>query len=114
MPERNTTEYYAMGLIDQIMLQGQDSKLYERLVQKKGYTSNVNGGINLLGNMFDYNGPMLWISNLTHDANVSADSIIYQFDQTVKDLADHVTADDLQLAIVKTRSGLYDAMGGTF
>ena len=38
MPERNTPEYYAMGLIDQLLLQGSDSKLYQRLVQEKGYT----------------------------------------------------------------------------
>jgi zinc protease len=113
MPQRNTPEYYAMGLIDQIMLQGQDSKLYEALVQKKGYTSSVSGGINLLGNMFDYNGPMLWISNLTYDASVPADSIIHNFDLAVADLK-NVSADDIQLALVKIRSGLYDAMGGQF
>jgi predicted Zn-dependent peptidase len=114
MPERNTPEYYAMGLIDQILVQGQDSWLYQQLVQQKGYTSNVSGGINIgLGNMFDYNGPMLWTSNLIYDSTVSADSIIYQYDAAVENLK-NVTEEDLQLAIVKTRSSLYDAMGGTF
>jgi predicted Zn-dependent peptidase len=113
MPERNTPEYYAMGLIDQMMVQGQDSRLYQALVQQKGYTSSVSGGINYLGNMFDYNGPMLWMSNLTYDATVSADSIINQYDQAIADLK-NVKQEDLQLAIVKMRSGLYDAMGGTF
>jgi zinc protease len=113
MPERNTAEYYAMGLIDQMMVQGQDSRLYQMLVQQKGYTSGVGGGINYLGNMFDYNGPMLWMSNLTYDATVPADSIIRQYDLAIADLK-NVTAEDLQLAIVKIRSGLYDAMGGQF
>ncbi|MFL5774223.1 MAG: M16 family metallopeptidase [Flavisolibacter sp.] len=114
MPERNTTEYYAMGLIDQMLVQGQDSKLYQALVQQKGYTNSVSGGINIgLGSMFDYNGPMLWTTNLIHDANIPADSIIHQFDLAVADLK-HVTNDDLQLAVVKLRSGLYDAMGGNF
>ncbi|MFL5738875.1 MAG: M16 family metallopeptidase [Flavisolibacter sp.] len=114
MPERNTPEYYAMGLIDQMLVEGQDSKLYQMLVQQKGYTSNVSGGINIgLGNMFDYNGPMLWVSNLTYDASIPADSIIRQFDLAVSDLK-NVKQEDLQLAIVKMRSGLYDAMGGTF
>jgi zinc protease len=113
MPERNSPEYYAMGLIDQILLQGQDSRLYQSLVQQKGFTSGVSGGINYLGNMFDYNGPMLWMSNFTHDATVSVDSIIRQYDLAITGL-DKVTNEDLQLAIVKTRSGLYDAMGGTF
>src|SRR5690242_3435390 len=57
MPERNTPEYYAMGLLDQILIEGQDSLLYQELVKKRGYTGEVEGGINLLGNMFDYKGP---------------------------------------------------------
>jgi zinc protease len=95
--------------------QGQDSKLYEALVQKKGYASSVNSGINIgLGSMFDYNGPMLWTSSLIHDASVPADSIIKQYDMAVADITNNTKAEDLQLAIVKMRSGLYDAMGGMF
>ncbi|HET9486806.1 MAG TPA: pitrilysin family protein, partial [Chryseosolibacter sp.] len=43
MPDRNTPEYYAMGLIDQLLLQGNDSKLYQKLVQEKGYAGEVSG-----------------------------------------------------------------------
>ncbi len=114
MPDRNTPEYYAMGLIDQVLLQGQDSRLYQQLVQQKGYTSSVSGGINNgLGNMFDYNGPMLWTSNLIYDSVVSPDSIIAEYDRAIAGLST-ITATDLQLAIVKMRSGLYDALGGNF
>ena len=67
MPERNTPEYYAMGLIDQMLIEGDDSRLYQELVQKRGLTDSVNGGINLLGNMFDYNGPMLLVADLRYD-----------------------------------------------
>ena len=48
MPERNTPEYYAMGLLDQILVQGNNSLLTQKLVKDKGYTSNVSGGINYL------------------------------------------------------------------
>ena len=115
MPERNTPEYYAMGLIDQMLVQGQDSRLYQALVQQKGYSSGVAGGINIgLGNMFDYNGPMLWVSNLTHDSSVPADSIIRQYDLAISDIINKTSKEDLQLALVKIRSGLYDAMGSQF
>ena len=107
MPERNTPEYYAMGLIDQLLLQGSDSKLYQRLVQEKGYTGNVSGGINYLGNMFNYNGPMLWMADLIHDAEVSPDSIMKQVDDAVAEL-NTVSQEELDLAIVKMRSDLYD------
>jgi predicted Zn-dependent peptidase len=106
MPERNTPEYYAMGLIDQILGQGQDSKLYQLLVQQKGYTSGVSAGINIgLGNMFDYNGPMLWISNVTYDSTISSDQILAQYDAAVKDL-NNVTKEEIELALVKIRSNL--------
>lgn len=111
MPDRGTPEYYAMGLIDQIMLQGQDSKLFNKLVQEKGYTGSVDGGINYLGNMYNYNGPMLWMADLVHDATVPADSIVTVFDEAIGELA-NVTSEDTDLAIVKLRSALYSTLGG--
>ncbi|MBS1489844.1 MAG: insulinase family protein [Bacteroidetes bacterium] len=114
MPERNTPEYYAMGLIDQMLLQGQDSKLYLALVQGKGYASSVNGGINYLGNMYNYSGPMVWMADLIYDANVSPDSILYQVNKAVNELQSNVSKEDLDLAVVKIRSKLYDELGGYF
>ncbi|MCX2740717.1 M16 family metallopeptidase [Pontibacter anaerobius] len=109
MPERNTPEYYAMGLLDQILLQGDDSRLHQALVQDKGYTGSVSGGINYLGNMFNYNGPMLWMGDLVHDKEVSADSIINVLDQEIAKLQQNgITQEQLDLALVKMRSSLYD------
>lgn len=114
MPDRNTPEYYAMGLIDQLLLQGQDSKLYLALVQEKGYTGNVSGGINYLGNMYNYNGPMIWMADLIHDANVSPDSILMEVDMAIAELEKGVSQEELDLAIVKIRSQLYEELGGSF
>jgi zinc protease len=113
MPERNTPEYYAMGLIDQLLVQGSASKLHQRLVQERGYSDYVNGGINYLGNMFNYNGPMLWMMDLIHDPSVSSDSIITQVEHAIAEL-DHVTQEELDLALVMTRSSLYSTLGGSF
>ena len=115
MPERNTPEYYAMGLIDQILLQGDDSRIRQAIVKEKGLTGGVDGGINLLGNMFNYNGPMLWMGSLFHDSNVPADTIIAALDSVLIDLATNpVDQETLDRAIVKMRSNLYDAAGGFF
>jgi zinc protease len=113
MPERNTPEYFAMGLIDQMLVQGSDSRLYERLVQKKGYTGNLSGGINYLGNMFNYNGPMVWMVDLIHDKTVPSDSIINQVDMAVDELK-NLSQADLDRAVVKIRSSLYDNLGQFF
>jgi len=115
MPPRNTPEYYAMGILDQILLQGDDSRLMQALVNTKGYTSSVSGGINLLGNMFNYDGPMLWMASLIHDSQVPEDSILAVIDRVIDDVqstpVDQATFDR---AMVKMRSELYDNLGGFF
>ncbi|HEX6966011.1 MAG TPA: pitrilysin family protein [Gemmatimonadaceae bacterium] len=114
MPARRTPEYYAMGLIDQILLQGKDSRLYRSLVQQTGVTGDVSGGINLLGNMFDYNGPMLWTTYLFHDPAVSTDSILHVFDATIDSLrAAPVDQATLDRARTKMRSSFYDTIEGS-
>lgn len=108
MPERNTPEYFAMGLIDQLLLQGDDSMLREALVQERGYTSSVDGGINLLGNMFNYNGPMLWMGYLFHDNTTPSDSIRRVIESVIERLAaTPVDAATLERAKVKFRSSFY-------
>ncbi len=53
--------------------QGEDSMLYQELVKNKNYTSGLSGGINgYLGNMFNYNGPMLFSVDLIHDRQIHA------------------------------------------
>ncbi|HEU5260671.1 MAG TPA: pitrilysin family protein [Gemmatimonadales bacterium] len=109
MPQRRTPEHFAMGLIDQILLQGNDSWLYDELVRRAGVTGTVEGGINLLGNMFNYNGPMLWTVSLVHDTTHTADSILALTDRTVARLRDEaVDSATLVRARVKLRSSLYD------
>ncbi len=109
MPERNTPEYFAMGLIDQILLQGDDSWLRQELVKKQALTGSVAGGINLLGSMFNYNGPMLWTAYLFHDNNVSPDKILSASDGIIEKLrTTPVDQKTLDRALVKLRSTLYD------
>jgi predicted Zn-dependent peptidase len=115
MPERNSPAYYAMGLIDQILVQGNNSLLYKSLVKEKGFSSRVNGGINYLGNMFNYNGPMGWMFNLTYDNHVEADSIIATLDKVLSDLEENgVSQEMLDNALIKMRSQLYDDLGMFF
>ena len=108
-PPRDTPEHYAMGLIDQLLVQGADSRLYQSLVQKRGLTGSVDGGINpLLGNMFDIKGPALWMLWLIHDADKKPDEIVAAIDEEVARLqTTPVTKDELELALVKRRSALY-------
>jgi zinc protease len=108
-PPRNTPEYYAMGLIDQILVQGQDSRLHDALVQKRGLTGSVEGGANPgLGNMFDVKGPMLWTVYMIHDTDKPADEIIKAVDDEIARLQNTpLSQEELDLALVKRRSQLF-------
>ena len=112
MPERNTREYYAMGLLDQMLLQGDDSLFHEALVKQRGFTDAVEGGINLLGNMFNYDGPMLWTAYLFHDSSVKPDDIIKAMESVIEPLRTKpIDRTMLDRALIKFRSNFYDQLG---
>ena len=112
MPERNTPEYYAMELIDQMLIEGDDSVLHQELVQKRGITGNVSGGINLLGNPWDYKGPMLFITNFIYDPATSPETIVQAIDGAIEPLRTKaVDQKTLDRAMGKLRSDLYDTVG---
>ena len=117
MPPRNSPEYFAMGLLDQMLIQGDDSLLYQELVKKRGYTGDISGGINAdLGNMFNYDGPMLWMASLFHDAKVKPEEILSAVDTVIDGLQSKpVEHSLLERSVTKIRSSLYDMltqMGG--
>ncbi len=116
MPPVGTPEYFAMGILDQILLQGQDSRLYQKLVSEKGYYSGVYGGINSgLGNMFNYNGPMLWDMFLIHENSVKSEDILSDIDAVIAGVIEKpLSKEDIDRALVKMRSNLYDVVEGTF
>jgi zinc protease len=114
VPPRNTPEWYAFGLIDELLLQGEDSRLWQRLVKERGYSDAVEGGINLVGNMFDYEGPMLWSAYLIHDPASDARAITRDFDAVIDGLQrELVPATELARARTKIRSALYDVAGSS-
>jgi predicted Zn-dependent peptidase len=115
MPPRFGPAYFTMGVIDQILLQGDDALLREALVKQRGWTGSVSGGINAdLGNMFNYFGPMLWSASLIHDASIHPDSIVAVIDSVVETLRSRlVDTETLDRARIKFRSWFYDQVGSS-
>lgn len=112
MPARYTKDWYAMGLLDQILIEGDDSLLTQELVKKRGYGSNLGGGVNLLGNIFDYNGPMLFNVSLIHDSSVSTAQIMSATDEVMNKIdSAPLDAATVHRAKVKLLSDLYDQEG---
>jgi len=116
VPDRGTPEWYAMALLDFVLLQGDDALLYETIVRERGMSGGVGGGVNVgLGNQYNYDGPMLWTASLFHDATTPAEDIVGAIDEVIERVRneplDPVT---LERARVKVRSRLYDLMQSQF
>uniref|UniRef100_UPI0025B8F428 M16 family metallopeptidase n=1 Tax=Maricaulis sp. TaxID=1486257 RepID=UPI0025B8F428 len=108
MPERGTPEYYAMILIDQLLVQGDDSRLNQSLVNEEGFASGVFGGINLLGNAFNYDGPMLWTVGMIHDSEFTVSDVMTSLDATIEGVrTDLVSETDVERARTKLLSEFY-------
>jgi len=72
----------------------------------------VEGGINYLGNMFNYKGPMLWMADLRYDPTTKAETIVDATDGVIAPLRTKpVDKATLDRAMVKLRSSLYDSIG---
>jgi len=95
-----------------MLVQGDDSLLYEELVKKHGYTGQLSGGINVpLGDMFDYDGPMLWTAYLIHDPGVKAEQIMGSADNVIEALQSKpVDQQVLDRNLTKIRSNIYTSM----
>ncbi|HEU4887442.1 MAG TPA: pitrilysin family protein [Thermoanaerobaculia bacterium] len=114
-PPQDTPEYYAMAMIDQILASGNDSWLYQDLVQTRGLTGEVSSAMNALGNMFNINGPSLYMAWLFHDKDKSAEQILAAFDAQVARLqSETIDAATMERARLKMRSSLYDELEGLF
>jgi len=114
-PQQMTPEYFALGLIDQILAQGRDSRLYRTLVQEKGYTAGIGASMNGLGHMFNIKGPTLYTIDLIHDNDKPAADILRDIDAAVRDLqTTPVSQEEIDRALIKMRSTLYSALEGLY
>ncbi len=114
-PPPETPEYYAMALIDQVLASGNDSWLYQDLVQTRGLTGGVDSSMNALGNMFNINGPTLYMAWLFHDKDKTADQILAAIDAQVARLQNEtLDAETMNRARLKMRSSLYSELEGFF
>lgn len=116
VPERLTPEWYAMGLLDQILLQGDDSWLTQAFVKEEGITSGIGGGINAgLGTMLNYKGPMLWLASFIHDSDIDEARLLSVLDGVVNKVrTEPVDNETLERAKVKWRSAYYDNINSSF
>jgi zinc protease len=65
--------------------------------------------------MYNYKGPMLWVTSLIHDSSVNQDSILQLIDAEINKLIEApIKHDLLDRTLVKLRADYYSTVGGFF
>jgi predicted Zn-dependent peptidase len=109
MPPRHTRAFFAMVLIDQLVLQASDSWLNEALVRRGKLATAVFGGANLQGSVFDYQGSMLWTVGAQYSRLEQADTITAAIQAALDRLGrESLDTTALRVARQEALSTLYD------
>ncbi len=104
MPPRRTRAFWAMVLIDQMLIQGDDARL-GRLADA------VFGGTNLQGNFYNYEGPMLWTIAAQYRSLDQTDTIVRTIQDALARLRKRpVDSTALRVARQKAHSAYYDVL----
>jgi predicted Zn-dependent peptidase len=110
-PDREAPEYVALGVIDQVLGQGRDSRLYQRIVQEKGLAGDVSAYLNPFGHMFNVEGPALYTIEVLHDEQTTPDAILEVIDEEIARLQrEPVDRPTLERALTKAKSSFYDTL----
>jgi zinc protease len=102
MPPRHTRAFWAMVLIDQMLVQGHDAWLGD---------DAVFGGTNLQGNFYNYEGPMLWTIAAQYRSLDQTDTIVRSIQDALARLRKRpVGSTALRVARQKAHSAYYDIL----
>src|SRR5882724_7126398 len=118
LPERMTKDFFALSLLDPLLVSDESAKMYQALIKENQIASNVQGGLNYgLGNNFDYNGPMLYTFRVDYRPDRKGADVLKVVDKVINAVQEHgVTEDELRQAKVNFRSSFLENLesGGGF
>jgi len=114
LPERMTREFFALSLLDPLLVSDESAKLYQALIKENQIASNVTGGFNYgLGNNFDYNGPMLYTFRVDYRPDIKGTDVLKVVDKVIAAVQEHgITDDELKQAKVNFRSSFLESLEG--
>jgi zinc protease len=112
LPERMTPDFFALSLLDPLLVGDESSKLYQTLIKDKQIAAAVSGGFNYgLGNNFDYNGPMLYTFRVDYRPDLKGADVLKVVDDVVSGIQQKgITDEELRQAKVNMRSNLFETL----
>ncbi len=110
LPERMTKDFFALSLLDPLLVSDESAKLYQALIKENQIASDVSGGFNYgLGNNFDYNGPMLYTFRVDYRPDLKGADVLKVVDKVISAVQEHgITEDELRQAKVNFRSSFLE------
>jgi predicted Zn-dependent peptidase len=113
-PARNTADWFAAGLLDQVLHGGRAARTYRSLVLEKQIAVEISGGMNYpVGDLFDYNGPALMVTTLFHKPEYSADAALAAYDEVIAEVCEKgVAEEELEQVKVKFFADYYTMLEG--
>ena len=84
LPDRMTKDFFALTLLDPLIVSDESAKMYQALIKENQIASNVSGGFNYgLGNNFDYNGPMLYTFRVDYRPDLKGADVLKVVDKVI-------------------------------
>jgi predicted Zn-dependent peptidase len=116
LPERMTKDFFALSLLDPLLVSDESAKLYQALIKENQVASAVSGGFNYaLGNNFDYNGPMLYTFRVDYRPDMKGADVLKVVDKVINAVQEHgITEEELRQAKVNFRSSFLENVEGGF
>jgi zinc protease len=110
VPQRRTSEWCAMTLLDQALHGGRAGRIYRDLVLEKQIAVEAEGGID---DIFGYNGPTQMVTRILHKPEYSSEKTLAEFDAVIRDLQGAgISEDELQQLKAKWRSDYFSTLEG--
>jgi len=116
LPERMTKDFFALSLLDPLLVSDESAKMYQALVKENQVASSVQGGFNYgLGNNFDYNGPMLYTFRVDYRPDLQGAEVLKIVDKVINAVQEHgITEEELHQAKINFRSSFLESLEGGF
>jgi predicted Zn-dependent peptidase len=113
LPERLSRDFFALTVLDPLLVGDESARLYQKLVKETQLATRLFGGFNLLGNNWDFNGPMLYTIRVDYKNEGTAAGVLAAVDEVLAAIhRDGISEDDLRQAKVAIASGFYDELEG--
>jgi predicted Zn-dependent peptidase len=113
-PARRTPDWHAAAMLDAALHGGRAGRIYRRLVREQQVAVDTDGGIHYpMGDVLDYNGPVLQVTRILHKPEVSAEQTLAIFDGAIAEVQEKgISREELEEVKIKFHSDYFSQLEG--